>query len=488
MITRRVLGWLGAAFAVVAGAQTVGCSSSAPPARAPAAAPVKCVGTLGLDVAAITPQVRRKAGLPEDLRGAFVTVVLPGGPAAAAGIRPNDVVETIGDARIDSDCEFDSAAFNRACGPVHVRVWRAGERIDATVVAVDQTAFLEKACGAGSASACFREGWLLWSRRGGPKVERALEIFTAACSSGSAEACAYESLQLMDTPDRGAGALAAAQRSCELGSGAGCANLAFLYATGKFVTRNDRRATELYDKACDLGDPQGCYNVALMVEDGRGAAKDIVRAARKYEEACVLGSATGCTNLGFLYENGRGVRVDKPRAVALYQQGCDGTMCQPSNLGGCVNVGRAYRDGIGVAPDEERAAAIFHEACDRKPGPDDVHAGENSARACSLLGALYIAGDGIPKDLSKGRELSELGCERGDSFGCFNAAAVAVDPAKAGSFLDLACKGGDAEGCFDLGVAYEKGNGVPADRRHAAELFRKACQLGFAQACAKKSR
>jgi TPR repeat protein len=82
---------------------------------------------------------------------------------------------------------------------------------------------------------------------------------------------------------------------------------------------------------------------------------------------CTLGSSTGCTNLGFLYENGRGVKPDKLRAVALYQRGCDGTSCQPANLGGCVNVGRAYRDGIGVAKDEARAAEIFQEACDRKP-------------------------------------------------------------------------------------------------------------------------
>jgi TPR repeat protein len=210
------------------------------------------------------------------------------------------------------------------------------------------------------------------------------------------------------------------------------------------------------------------------------------RRAAKYREACDFGSATGCTNLGYLYENGRGVKTDKPQAVALYQRGCDGTMCQSSNLGGCVNVGRAYRDGLGVAVDEPRAAAIFQDACDRKLDPDDIHAAENGSHACSLLGGLYIAGDGIPKDLPKGLALSQLGCERGDSWGCFNAAAVSTEPAKKASFLELACKGGDGEGCFDLGVAYEKGNGVAADRRRATELYAKACQLGFAQACAKK--
>ncbi len=489
MATRAPVWWtaiLGLGGVILA----AGCSSSSsgpPEPKQPPPAAARCVGTLGIEVSPISRAARKKLGLPEDLKGAFVTEVLPGGPAAAAGVRPNDVVEKIGAATVVNDCDFGDAGFNRAaCGPVDIRLWRDGARVEATLVPVNQTAFLETACQDGSASACFREGWLLWSRKGGPHAARALELFRAACASGSGEACAYEAIELMDAPNGSGESAAAAERACELGSGAGCAHLAFLYATGKFVKKDDRRATTLYGKACDLGDPQGCYNVGLMADDARGGPLDSAHAAAKYQEACTLGSATGCTNLGFLYENGRGVKADRLKAVALYQHGCDGSSCQPSNLGGCVNVGRAYRDGIGVEKDEARAAEIFREACDRKVNPDDIHAAENGSRACSLLGGLYVAGDGIPKDLDKGRELSELGCERGDAFGCFNAAAVAVDAASAAHFLDLACQGGDGEGCFDLGVAYAKGNGVAADKRRSAELYRRACQLDFKQACAKK--
>jgi len=488
---RRTLRWLPAAAALCAAALTAGCASSSAPAPAAKSSPPPrppCVGTLGIEAGPITRAARKKLGLSDNARGALVTEVLPNGPAAAAGILAGDVVVKIGATDIVTDCEFDAAAFNRSsCEPVSVSVRRAGAGVEATLTPVDQSPFLEKACQSGNADACFREGWLLWSRRGeGPKVERALEIFTAACKAGSAQACAYEAQQLMDTPDRAAASLAAADRSCELGNGGGCATLAFLYATGKFVKKDDRRAATLYTKACDLGDPQGCYNVGVMADDARPGPRDLARAAAKYEEACSLGSATGCTNLGSLYERGQGVKMDKLKAVALYQHGCDGSSCQRSNLTGCVNVGRAYRDGIGVEKDEARAAGIFHEACDRRLDPDDVHAAENGARACSLLGALYVAGGGIPKDIAKGQELSELGCERGDSFGCFNAYVGATDPAEAARFLDLACKGGDAEGCFELGVAYEKGTGVAVDRKQSTALYRKACQMGFAKACAKK--
>jgi len=253
---------------------------------------------------------------------------------------------------------------------------------------------------------------------------------------------------------------------------------------------NYTSALKVWLPSAQGGDKVAQTNVGEIYEKGAGTAPDYANAALWYQKASDQGYPRALINLGFLYENGRGVRMDKARAHGLYQRGCEGSSCQPSNLGGCVNAGRGDRDGIGVPVDETKAAAMFREACDRAVNPDDIHAAENGSRACSLLGALYIAGDGIPKDLEKGLELSVAGCDRGDSFGCFNAAAVytagagvPADAAKADSYLDLACKGGDGEGCYDLATACEKGNGVPRDAKRATELRKKACELGFAKAC-----
>ena len=187
------------------------------------------------------------------------------------------------------------------------------------------------------------------------------------------------------------------------------------------------------------------------------------------------------------------MKADKKRAYELFRRGCDGSSCRRSNLAGCVNVGRAHRDGIGVDKDEAKAAAVFNEACERPIDDEDPHSAENRARACSLQGALYLAGEGIAKNLERGRELTELGCDRGDSFGCFNAATiyangtgVRADAAQAADFFDKACELGDGEGCADLADAYEKGDGVKRDRAKARDLRKKACELGFAAACPKK--
>lgn len=436
----------------------------------------------------VSRALRKELGLTDQFQGAVVVEVFPGGPAAKAGVRPNDVIEQLDSSRITNDCDFVNAGHSRPCGPVRVALRRAGAVVEATLAPVDQESFLDEACRNGIARACFRRAWGFWARNQGIDRQYALELYQAACQSGSAEACAHAGLHLADQADNAKNALAALERSCELQSGAGCAHLAFLYATGKLVPKDDRRATQLYVRSCDLGDAQGCFNVGLMADQGRGGARNLPRAVAKYEEACAGGSATACTNLGYFYEKGIGVKKDAARGVALYQRGCDGTACPPSNLNGCLNVGRAFRDGIGMEKDASRAASIFQQACDREPDPADSGAPENRSRACSLLGALYLEGNGVEKDPARGRQLSELGCERGDGYGCFNAAVTEPDLAKAASFLERACEAGDGEGCHDLGVAYEKGSGVTRNRRRAGELYAKACSLGFKQACQKKAR
>ena len=187
-----------AAAAAVAAALLVllgsGCASSSKPPTA-TSAKSKCEGTLGLEAGP----------------GAVVTEVYAGGPAAAAGIQPKDVVVKIGDTAIQYDCDVDKAAFNRACEPVEVVVRRGGADLDLTLTPVDQIAFLTKACIDGNPSACFRDAWLQWDRS-----QNAPDLFATACNGGSGEACAYQGLQLSEKSDTLSQALPVLERACEL--------------------------------------------------------------------------------------------------------------------------------------------------------------------------------------------------------------------------------------------------------------------------------
>jgi len=472
-----------------------GCASAPPPASAPTApapATVACVrGTLGIEAGPLSRSLRKRLALGEETRGAVVLEVFASGPAGPAGIRKDDVVVEVGGRPIGNDCDFDAVAYGRSCDRVTVVVLRAGARVEATITPADEDRLFESACRAGVPAGCYRKAWGLVSPTSSDADRtRALDLLAGACRAGSAEACAYGGQELAKRPERAGDASAMLRRACDLGSGAGCAHLAFQHATGK--APDDAIATPLYVRACELGDALGCYNVGLMEEAGRAVKGDIRRAAAAYREACDGGSSTACTNLGWLYERGRGVAKDEARAVELYRRGCDGTRCQGPNLAGCVNLGRAHRDGLGGPKDPARAAAVFEKVCDGEADPRDLDPEEHRSRACSLLGALVLNGTGVPKDLKRGRELSELGCARGDSFGCFNAATlyssgtgVAADDARAASFYEKACAKGDSEACYELGKQVEAGLGVKKDARRARELLKTACEGGFEKACAK---
>src|SRR5204863_450416 len=86
-------GTLPASLVLGIGVLAAGCGTSQPTApRAtsrPAAEAARCeAGTLGLEAAPITRPMRKKLGLAEGSKGAVVTEVFPGGPAAAAGAPP----------------------------------------------------------------------------------------------------------------------------------------------------------------------------------------------------------------------------------------------------------------------------------------------------------------------------------------------------------------------------------------------------------------
>ncbi len=112
------------------------------------------------------------------------------------------------------------------------------------------------------------------------------------------------------------------ERECDAGSADSCRRLAASYGFGRGVTKDETRATAIYDHACDMKDPSACVFAGQMYEYGRGTGKDYERAAKLYERACNLAWTPGCYNLAIMYERGTGVPADRHRAAELYQVAC----------------------------------------------------------------------------------------------------------------------------------------------------------------------
>jgi TPR repeat protein len=66
-------------------------------------------------------------------------------------------------------------------------------------------------------------------------------------------------------------AVALFQKACDLGSGAGCSNLANLYLAGEVIPKDRAKAREYFNTACEKGDTDAC---GLRDELDAKAARD----------------------------------------------------------------------------------------------------------------------------------------------------------------------------------------------------------------------
>src|ERR1700674_426940 len=477
-----------------------------------------CAGaTLGIEAVDASRALLLRHGLPEDVHGAMVIEVLADGPAARADLAIGDVIEQLdagGDSHdIESATDLDSSMHEARCGePVAATIRRGSARLTRGATPVDAVRFYSAACQLGVPTGCYRQGWLAAARvRADGGEETGAALYDRACGLGSGAGCRHLA-RLRRVPGRAAERRQLLERSCALHDASGCVDLAFLYATGQDgMTRDDARATPLFVEACDGGDPAGCYNAGLMYQDARGVAADLAKAVAAYEDGCRGGAPMACDNLGTLYDQGRYVTASSEKAAELYRSACSGSSWSRGNSDACVNLGRLYRDGRGVDKDPARAVELFEQVCARSTGASgrpgdaddpDAAASENDdhensaetaaviARACSLLGAQVANGSGVAADWERAIELSKVGCDGGDNFGCFNlgvlyATGNGVEPDEAAglAYYQRACDGDDAEACFEAALMRFQGRGVEKSREQAAALYRKACDAGFAKAC-----
>jgi 2-alkenal reductase len=65
---------------------------------------------LGIEYQEIVPEIASLNNLPVNF-GAYITTVVPGGPADKAGIQANDIIVAIGDKKIDAQTRFSEALF-----------------------------------------------------------------------------------------------------------------------------------------------------------------------------------------------------------------------------------------------------------------------------------------------------------------------------------------------------------------------------------------
>jgi Sel1 repeat-containing protein len=187
---------------------------------------------------------------------------------------------------------------------------------------------------------------------------------------------------------------------------------AVMFTTGFLGSHHPGADPEFWRKACLEGHSAACQSWVRQMKIG-----------------CYHGSGPACMVLGNALNDGRMVPADPAEAAKNFAHSCELGVSS-----GCANVFRLVAGSHGE---------VFQSACDR-----------GDSESCFLLGSLYYAGQGVPKD-----------------------------PGRAFHLFQQSCTAGWWRGCSGLAECYRAGQGTVADSALALDNFDKACRAGIAPSC-----
>jgi hypothetical protein len=118
------------------------------------------------------------------------------------------------------------------------------------------------------------------------------------------------------------------------GVAAAAHDLATIYAAGKTVPQDYRRAVYWFSRAADGGVANAHYNLGVMFQQGLGVSRDVRKAISWYRSAAELGHPEAMYNLGIAYIEGVGAKRNVERGAGYFRRAADAGVAQAAyNLG-----------------------------------------------------------------------------------------------------------------------------------------------------------
>ncbi|HEY3500067.1 MAG TPA: tetratricopeptide repeat protein [Polyangiaceae bacterium] len=157
----------------------------------------------------------------------------------------------------------------------------------------------QSACELGDGDGCADLGELTLERTRNAK--EAAHHYSLGCELKSGRACAK--LAYLHKIGRGAEldptkALDLYERGCRLGASLGCSGAARMLdlspSDDEHVKALDQRALELNTRHCNAADTRHCILLGDSYLEGHGVTKDVKRALELYRRACQMGDKNGC--------------------------------------------------------------------------------------------------------------------------------------------------------------------------------------------------
>jgi TPR repeat protein len=144
-------------------------------------------------------------------------------------------------------------------------------------------------------------------------------------------------------------------------------DLATLYAAGKVVPQDFKRAVYWFSRAADGGIANAHYNLGVMFQQGLGVRKDVKKALGWYNSAAELGHPEAMYNLGIAYVEGVGIKRDIEKGATYFKRAANAGVSQAA-----YNMGVLYESNFLGATDYDQALEWYKTA--KKEGHAEAQA------------------------------------------------------------------------------------------------------------------
>ena len=283
--------------------------------------------------------------------------------------------------------------------------------------------------------------------------------------------------------------------------------IAVMYSYGMGVEKDEIVGYQWYKKAANNGDSYACNSLGNLFYSGQTVPQNYSTAFSWYKKSAEKGYKWGQFNLGDMYYNGDGCEKDYAQAVAWFQKAADQNIPDAQNM-----LGICYANGYGVPKNDAKAIEYYKKAAEQgytwgqynlgnmyysgegceKNYEQAVYwfqkaADQKIAKAYNMLGICYgIGGYGISKDDAKAFDYYKQSAEIGYGWGQYNLAnkyyngeGCEKNYAQAVVWFQKAADQNIADAQNMLGICYDNGYGVPKNATKAVEYFQKSAEQGY---------
>lgn len=305
--------------------------------------------------------------------------------------------------------------------------------------------------------------------------DETIALYRRAMRGGHRDAAArYLGLNLRFRFDRAldrAATITALRENAAADNVASMVELGRLYATPDQSETDNREADFWLERAATRGSTDALLEQAKLFGLGRGRLADPVRAYALTKQAAERGHGLAMLLLGRQYQQGQGVAPDPVEAVSWFRKAAAAGTDEAF-----ADLGHAFEAGLGTDRNLAEAVAQYRRG-----------AALRDAVSTRYLAVMYEHGLGVRRNMDRAIAYYIHAAELGDGRAEASLAVLAnngmlmstPDPVLGAAVLEkVVGRTHDASYTFRLAQMTEKGVGRPADLAKAAELYKRAADLG----------